>query len=67
MRMRQQDEERNQFRKAWKRRQSESSEEMQDVSSVKSGASGLNRFRRLPLYGLVSNLTTESTAVACRG
>jgi hypothetical protein len=68
MRMRQQDEERNQFRKSWKRRRSVE-EQKQDVSSVKSGATGLNKFPRLPRYGYsVSSLaTTVTTAVACRG
>lgn len=71
MRMRQQEEERNQFRKSWKRQRSVESafEEKQDVSSVKSGATGLNKFPRLPRYGysMSSLATTETTAVACRG
>ncbi|KAJ5211925.1 uncharacterized protein N7498_003571 [Penicillium cinerascens] len=70
MRMRQQEEERNQFRKSWKRRRSVESalEEEQDVSPNRSNATGLDKLRRLPQYrNLASNLATESTAVACRG
>ena len=71
MRMRQQEEERNQFRKSWKRRRSVESalEEERGVSPVRSSATGLNKLRRLPQYrNLASNLAaTESTAVACRG
>lgn len=71
MRMRQQNEERDQFRKSWKRRRSgeRALEEERDTSPVKSSASGLSKLRRLPQYrNLASNLAaTESTAVACPG
>ena len=70
MRMKQQEEERNQFRKSWKRRQSVESalEENHTVSPIRRNSSGLNKFHPLPLYGnKVPHLArAESTAVACR-
>ncbi|KAJ5132576.1 hypothetical protein N7448_006734 [Penicillium atrosanguineum] len=70
MRMKQQEEERNQFRKSWKRRRSVESapEEKEYTPPIRRNSSGLNRFRPLPLYGkVVPDLArAESTAVACR-
>lgn len=70
MRMKQQEEERNQFRKSWKRRRSVESalEEKQFISPIRMNSSGLNKFRPLALYGNVAPdlARAESTAVACR-
>jgi hypothetical protein len=72
MRMKQQEEERNQFRKAWKRRRSVESEledkEHISLVTVRVNSSGLTKFRRLPLYeSPVPHLATaKSATVACR-
>ncbi|KAJ6115606.1 hypothetical protein N7523_006023 [Penicillium sp. IBT 18751x] len=70
MRMKQQEEERNQFRKSWKRRRSVETalEEKHFNFPISRNSGGMNKFRPLPLYGnVVPNLArAEPTAVACR-
>lgn len=71
MRARQQQEERLQFRKAWRRRRS--GEELSVQSGVdeveKGSANGFGKLRLLQRYGsFVSSLPmAESAVVACRG
>lgn len=70
MRNREQQEERYQFRKAWRQRRSgEESLQNRSVEGEKSSANGFGKLRLLQRYGpFVSNLPmTESTVVACRG
>lgn len=70
MRARQQQEERYQFRKAWRRRRSGEDWVQNRVDDGKKGsANGFGKLRLLQRYGsVVSNLSmTESTVVACRG
>ena len=71
MRTRQQEDERHQFRKAWKRRRSMETA-MTTIEDCKVTKSDTNRFiklRRLQKYGqLTSTLATaESPALACQG
>ncbi|KAJ5684038.1 uncharacterized protein N7477_000383 [Penicillium maclennaniae] len=70
MRMKQQEEERNQFRKSWKKRRSVETalEEKQFNFPISRNSGGMNKFRPLPLYGnVVPNMArAEPTAVACR-
>ncbi|KAJ5105954.1 hypothetical protein NUU61_003301 [Penicillium alfredii] len=68
-RSRQQEEERNQFRKAWKRRRSvEKQVQRHKDAPVKVRVTGLGRLRRLQRYSYLGPMaTTGSAAVACRG
>ncbi|KAJ5574100.1 uncharacterized protein N7459_008527 [Penicillium hispanicum] len=73
MRMRQQEEERSQFRKAWKRRRSVENVEnpvrhKQNDSMKRKTADGLSKLRRLQRYGSMapSLAVTESKVLTCR-
>ncbi|KAJ6096289.1 hypothetical protein N7486_007035 [Penicillium sp. IBT 16267x] len=70
MRLKQQDQERNQFRKVWKRRRSIESaieeKETQITVTVKGNINGLQKLRRLQLAYLSPSLATKSPAVACQ-
>ncbi|KAJ5692901.1 hypothetical protein N7462_002324 [Penicillium macrosclerotiorum] len=72
MRMRQQEEERCQFRKAWKRQRSVETAphlKQDDSPTTASGNNRFNKLRRLHRYGYVAPAltTTETTALACQG
>lgn len=70
MRTRQQEDERNQFRKAWKRRRSlETAMSTKDSHVVtRSNNNKFMKLRRLQRYGQwASTLTTEGTVLTCRG
>jgi hypothetical protein len=70
MRLKQQDDERNQFRKVWKRRRSIESaiedEEKQIAVTVKGNINGLQKLRRLQLGYLSPGLVTKSPALTCQ-
>lgn len=68
MRMRQQEDERNQFRKAWRRRRSVEFMES-DISDVEKqdNTNGFLRMRRLQLQGYLSPGFSKSPAVTCQG
>ncbi len=72
MRTRQQEDERNQFRKAWKRRRSLETAMSAKESHVVTRSDNNNRFmklRRLQRYGQWASTlaTAEGTALACQG
>ncbi|KAJ5792722.1 uncharacterized protein N7503_008700 [Penicillium pulvis] len=70
MRLKQQEDERNQFRKVWKRRRSIESaieeKEKQITMTVKGNNNGLQKLRRLQLGYLSPSLVTKSPAVTCQ-
>lgn len=70
MRLKQQDDERNQFRKVWKRRRSLESaieeKEKQITATMKGNINGLQKLRRLQLGALSPSLVAKSPAVTCQ-
>lgn len=70
MRLKQQDDERNQFRKVWKRRRSIEraieEKEKQITVTVKGNINGLQKLRRLQLGSLSPTLMAKSPAVTCQ-
>ena len=70
MRLKQQDDERNQFRKVWKRRRSIESaieeKEKQISATVKGNINGLQKLRRLQLGNPSPSLATKTPAVTCQ-